>query len=124
MRKSIKEAIGSTVQDMVDMGMKTSFTKKEFKVLGVKMAEVNITPKEIKKIRSKTKLSQSLFANLLNVSPSSVKQWEQGLRNPTGPTKVLLELLDKFPHLLDYRIIQNVAASQHNKSFETDQKRA
>jgi len=49
-------------------------------------------------------LSQSVFAKLLNVSSSSIKQWEQGKRKPTGSTKVLLELLEKSPHLLDYRL--------------------
>ncbi len=49
-------------------------------------------------------MSQTVFAQVLNVSPSSVRQWEQGIRNPTGSTKVLLELLDKSPHVLDYRM--------------------
>ena len=104
MRKSIKESIGSTVQDLIDSGIKTTFTEKELHTLGVKIPNIDITPNQIKKIREKTKLSQTVFAKLLNVSPSSVKQWEQGLRNPTGPTKVLLELLEKSPHILDYRL--------------------
>ena len=104
MRKSIKEAIGTTVQDMINSGLKTSFTEKELNSLGVKIPEIILTSTEIKKIREKTKLSQAVFAKLLNVSPSSVRQWEQGKRIPTGSTKVLLELLSKSPHLLDYRI--------------------
>ena len=104
MRKSIKESIGSTVQDLIDSGIKTTFTEKELHTLGDKIPNIDITPNQIKKIREKTKLSQTVFAKLLNVSPSSVKQWEQGLRNPTGPTKVLLELLEKSPHILDYRL--------------------
>lgn len=104
MRKSIKEAIGTTVQDMLDSGLKSSFTEKELNSLGIKFPEIIITSAEIKNIRKKTKLSQAVFAKLLNVSPSSVRQWEQGARVPTGSTKVLLELLDKSPHILDYRI--------------------
>ena len=49
-------------------------------------------------------LSQMVFAKLLNVSPSSIRQWEQGKRKPTGPTKILYELLDKSPNLLNYRL--------------------
>ena len=71
---------------------------------GVKIPEVSINSMQIKKIRERTHLSQTVFAELLNVSPSSVRQWEQGKRVPTGATKVLLELLDQSPHLLDYRI--------------------
>jgi putative transcriptional regulator len=104
MRKSSKDAIGTTVQGMLDLGFKSSFTKKELTSLGVKIPKIVITSVQIKEIRKKTNLSQTVFAQLLNVSPSSVKQWEQGKRVPTGSTKVLLELLDKSPHLLDYRI--------------------
>lgn len=104
MRTSIKKAIGTTVQDMLDSGLKSSFTKKELNSLGVKIPEIIITSAEIKEIREKTNLSQTVFAKVLNVSPSSIRQWEQGTRIPTGSTKVLLELLNRSPHLLDYRI--------------------
>ncbi len=104
MRANIKEAISDTVQGMVNLGFGTSFTEKNLKALGVKIPEIEISSKEIKKIRECTKLSQSVFAKVLNVSTSTVRQWEQGTRVPTGSTKVLLELLKKEPHLLDYRI--------------------
>ncbi len=104
MKKSIKDAVRTTVQDMLTSGFKSSFTKKELDNLGIIIPGISMTPSQIKKIRQKTNLSQSVFAELLNVSLSSVRQWEQGARVPTGATKVLLELLDKSPHILDYRI--------------------
>ena len=104
MRDSIKTAIGETVQDMLNSGIKTSFTKKELDSLGIKIPEVQLTTYQIKAIREQMNLSQTVFARLLNVSPSSIRQWEQGKRKPTGSTKVLLELLGKSPHLLDYRL--------------------
>ena len=104
MRKSMKEALGSVVQGMVDNGIKTSFTEVELKQLGVKVPLINIDAERIKEIRKDINLSQSVFAKLLNVSSSAVKQWEQGKRTPTGSTKVLLELLKRNPNILDYRI--------------------
>lgn len=104
MRKSIKDAVGTTVHDMLKTGLKSTFTQKELDSLGVQIPEISITPEQIRNIRLKTNLSQSVFAKLLNVSLSSVRQWEQGQRVPTGATKVLFELLDKSPHILDYRI--------------------
>ncbi len=104
MRKTMKEAIGTTVRDMLNSDLKTSFTKKDFEELGIEFSEIKITSNDIRAIRRKTKLSQAVFAKLLNVSPSSVRQWEQGKRTPTGSTKVLLDLLEKSPHVLDYRI--------------------
>ena len=104
MRDSIKKAIGETVQDMLNSGIKSSFTKKELDSLGIKIPEIQLTTFQIKAIREQMNLSQTVFARLLNVSPSSIRQWEQGKRKPTGSTKVLLELLKKSPHLLDYRL--------------------
>jgi putative transcriptional regulator len=101
MRESIKNAIGSTVQGLTKIGIKTSFTKKELKGLGVEIPDVEINAKDIQKIREKTKLSQSVFARILNVSSSSVRQWEQGKRTPTGSAKVLLELLRRNPNILN-----------------------
>lgn len=107
MRTSIKKAISETVQDILDAGFGTSFTEKELNKLAVKIPPISLAPKRIKKIRKKTNLSQSVFARLLNVSSSSIRQWEQGKRMPTGSTKVLLDILDKNPHILDYRIQAN-----------------
>ncbi len=104
MRKSMRKAISESIQDILDAGFGTSFTEKELKALGVKIPEISFPPKRIKTIREKTNLSQSVFARLLNVSASSIRQWEQGKRRPTGSTKVLLDILDKEPHILDYRM--------------------
>ncbi len=104
MRDSIKNAIGETVQDLVNSGIKVSFTKKELDSLGIKIPEVQFTSGQIKQIRKRMNLSQLVFAKLLNVSPSSIRQWEQGKRKPSGSTKILLELLEKSPSILDYRL--------------------
>lgn len=104
MRDSIKKSIGQTVQDLMNSGVKTSFTQKELDSLGVEIPDVQISTIQIQEIRKQMNLSQTVFARLLNVSPSSIRQWEQGKRKPTGATKVLLELLKKSPHLLDYRL--------------------
>lgn len=104
MRNSIKKAIGETVQDFINTGIKSSFTEKELNALGVKIPEIQLTTEQIKEIRESLSLSQTVFAKLLNVSPSSIRQWEQGKRQPTGSTRVLLDLLKRSPHILDYRI--------------------
>lgn len=104
MRTTIRKAVAESVQDLIDSGFPTSFTDRELKSLGIKISEVHIGPGAIRRIRRKTHFSQTVFARLLNVSPSSVRQWEQGKRSPAGSTKVLLEILDKKPTILNYRI--------------------
>jgi len=104
MRDTIKKAVGNTVQGLIKGGIRTSFTEKELKELGVAIPQIEISVKDIQAIRGSIKLSQNVFAKVLNVSSSSVKQWEQGKRTPTGSTKVLLELLRKNPTILNYRL--------------------
>ncbi len=112
MRKSIKNAIGNTVKDIIYIGGKTSFSAKELNELGVEIPKVEISADDIQAIRELTHLSQNVFAKVLNVSSSSVKQWEQGKRIPTGSTKVLLELLRENPEILNYRIFSNTCSTQ------------
>jgi putative transcriptional regulator len=109
MRESINEAIASTVRDMLEADLKVSFTQKELRKMGIEVKPVSLSAEEISSIRKTLNVSQSVFAKLLNVSLSSVRQWEQGLRSPSGSTMILLELLQKEPHLLDYRIDLSVA---------------
>jgi len=104
MRDSIKYAIANTAQEMVDAEISVSFTKKELNSLGIIIPSIEVSSSQIRSIRARMNLSQSVFAKLLNVSASSIRQWEQGKRYPAGATKVLLELLEKSPHLLDYRL--------------------
>lgn len=103
MRKTIKSAIAETVTGLMLHGIETSFTEKELKELGVKITAPELNGRDTAKIRKKVNLSQAVFARLLNVSSSTVRQWEQGKRNPTGSTKVLLDLLRRNPEILNYR---------------------
>jgi len=107
MRSKIQNAIGSTISDIIKNGGKTSFTERELKSLNVDIPEVKLDADDIKKIRNQIHLSQAVFAKLLNVSISSIRQWEQGVKKPSGSTQVLLELLYKKPDVLNYRIMNN-----------------
>ena len=104
MRDTMRAALGDTVGDLLRAGIKTSFTEKDLHNLGVEIPPVTFSPEKIKKLRSEMKLSQAVFAKLLNVSPSAVRQWEQGKRKPSGSTEVLLELLERNPSILEYRM--------------------
>jgi putative transcriptional regulator len=50
---------------------------------------------KIRALRSRTKLSQAVFAAVLNTSLPTVRQWEIGEKKPNGPSLKLLNLLDK-----------------------------
>lgn len=53
-----------------------------------------------KEIRSKFDLTQDEFANLLNISVATLRNWEQGRRKPEGPARVLLNIANSYPQIL------------------------
>jgi putative transcriptional regulator len=57
-------------------------------------------PDRIRGIRGHMALSQPVFAATLNVSPETVRAWEQGKRKPDGPTLRLLEVAEQHPEVL------------------------
>ena len=54
---------------------------------------VQYTAEDIKRIRSRTGLTQSLFAQWFGVSTRTVEAWEAGRNQPSGPSRRLLGLL-------------------------------
>ncbi|MSP43321.1 MAG: hypothetical protein EXR08_08155 [Alphaproteobacteria bacterium] len=59
-----------------------------------------IPPVDVTAIRQRTGLSQSAYADSIGVPECTVRNWEQGRRQPSGPAKALLALLAKQPNLL------------------------
>ena len=54
-------------------------------------------PVDIKRIRNRLHVSQSQFSLMIGVSRSTLQNWEQGRREPEGPAKALLRVVDKKP---------------------------
>ena len=69
----------------------------------------------IARIREQLGLSQTVFAKVLNVSPATVRSWEQDQREPDGTALRLLQIAEDHPailrELLEFR--------QLDRSFET-----
>ncbi|MBS1827371.1 MAG: DNA-binding transcriptional regulator [Acidobacteria bacterium] len=52
-----------------------------------------LQPDEIRQIREREQVSQSVFANYLNVTPGLVSKWERGEKRPSGASLKLLSLV-------------------------------
>jgi putative transcriptional regulator len=52
-----------------------------------------ITPEDIRSIREKANLSQAVFARTLNLTVGYISQLERGVKHPTGPALVLLDVI-------------------------------
>ncbi|MGH9774874.1 MAG: helix-turn-helix domain-containing protein [Candidatus Acidiferrales bacterium] len=59
-----------------------------------------VHPREIRQIRQSLNASQVLFAAFLNVSPNTVRSWEQGTRRPHGADLKLLAIARRNPQAL------------------------
>ena len=51
----------------------------------------------VRRVRRRLGFSQSEFAERIDVSLDTIRNWEQGKRCPTGAAKALLKVLDKAP---------------------------
>jgi putative transcriptional regulator len=76
--------------------------------LTVRVATVRPVPHytgaRIARLRARLKLSQPIFALVLNVSPDTVRSWEQEKRAPDGAALRLLEVAERHPEVILERI--------------------
>lgn len=56
-----------------------------------------IAPESVAAIRAKLRLSQKAFSAAFGISPATLRNWEQGRRQPTGAARVLLRVAAKHP---------------------------
>lgn len=51
----------------------------------------------VKGLRERIQLTQSAFARMIGVSVRTLQNWEQGRREPEGPAKALLRVVERQP---------------------------
>ena len=94
-RNDVKAAIHEIATGLHDVGMVDKQTMRRFD-------ESCLTPihefsaDEIRALREREEVSQSVFARYLNVSKDSVSQWERGAKHPAGPSLKLLSLVERL----------------------------
>ena len=62
-----------------------------------KAHEVEVPTVDVRAARKKLGLSQDKFAEAFKINPSTLRKWEQGTRQPHGPARVLLTVIEKEP---------------------------
>lgn len=93
-RSPIAEAVHLTMQGFHEAGIIDDNTMRDFDE-GCLTPVIHFTPTQIKRLRKKEGVSQTVFARYLNVSSTIISQWERGLKKP-GPTAAkLLSLVEK-----------------------------
>ena len=97
MRKTkspILAAVHDTAKGLHKAGVMDQVTLREFDQLCLPPV-APLQPEQIKHIRESTRVSQAVFARLLNTSLSTVQKWEIGQKKPTGTALKLLHLVRK-----------------------------
>ena len=61
---------------------------------------IRIASPDVLKIRRHLGLTQERFAELLGISPGTLRNWEQGRRKPEGAARVLLCVAAKHPRVV------------------------
>ena len=62
------------------------------------------TGERIAELRGRLRLSQVVFAQALNVSPETVRAWEQSKRAPEGAALRLLQITEEHPQVVLQRV--------------------
>lgn len=78
--------------DLYSVGAIDKVTMREYDASCLKPVP-DLSPREIRMLRLKEKVSQSVFAKYLNTSASTIKQWEQGDKHPRGTSLKLLQIV-------------------------------
>jgi putative transcriptional regulator len=68
-------------------------------------------PKEVKSLRTRLGLSQSLFAQLIGASTILVQKWEGGDRRPDGMARRLMDDIGADPEQFLRRIIHDAGVA-------------
>ena len=90
--------INAMLETARDLGL-SQVTLNEIETLELTPVE-ELNPSEIKSMRSKGKISQSVMARILNVTPSTYQKWERGEVHPKGANLKLLRLA--YDHGINY----------------------
>ncbi len=93
-KSAILEAVHDTAKGLYRAGVMNQVTLREFDRLCLAPVEP-LKPEKIKQIREASRVSQAVFASLLNISVSTVQKWEIGQKKPTGAALKLLHLVEK-----------------------------
>ena len=93
-KSAILEAVHETATGLNKAGVMDQLTLREFDRLCLRPVE-SLEPKQIKHIRETSRVSQAVFAALLNTSLSTVQKWEIGQKRPTGTALKLLHLVQE-----------------------------
>lgn len=93
-RSDAFEAIHSSAVALLKVGAIDKATMREFDATCLS-TPAELAPLQIKHLRERNHVSQTVFARYLNTSESTVEKWETGAKRPSGMALKLLAVVEK-----------------------------
>ncbi len=93
-KSRLREAVIETAADLHRLGFIDKRKMKNFELLCLEPIPA-YDSKKIRSLRAQLNLSQAVLAAVLNTSTSTVRKWEIGEKQPSGPSLKLLNLIDR-----------------------------
>jgi putative transcriptional regulator len=93
-KSPILEAVHETAADFHAGGFISKRRMREYDALCLEPIP-HYSRSKIRSLRKRHNISQAVLATVLNTSVSTVRQWEIGAKQPSGPSLKLLDLLDR-----------------------------
>ncbi|MBJ6802381.1 helix-turn-helix domain-containing protein [Geomonas propionica] len=90
----ILDIANEMAEELFEAGMMDDITFREIQALCLPRKKP-FKPEDIKRIRTACHVSQAVFAAFLGIGKSTVQQWEQGLKKPSGPAVRLLDIVER-----------------------------
>ena len=95
MKKSrLLSEMRETARGLERIGAVDKHTMREFDALTLPPVR-ELSAKQIRALRIRNRVSQAVFAAMLNTSISTVQKWEIGEKRPSGPSLKLLEVIQR-----------------------------
>lgn len=93
-KSRILEAVHETASDLQRLGFIDMRKMRKFEALCLEPVP-EYDSEKIRALREQFHLSQAVLAAILNTSLSTVRKWEIGEKHPSGPSRKLLNLLER-----------------------------
>ena len=79
---------------------------------GSRTHTIRVHPADVRSTRERLGLTQAAFASAFGVSIATVRNWEQGRREPEGPARVLLRVIERHPEA----VLESLATKRRKRA--------
>ena len=90
----ILDIANEMARDLFKVGTMDEITLRKITALSLPTKRP-LQAEDIRRIRMANHVSQAVFAAILGIGKTTVQQWEQGQKKPSGPAQRLLDIIDR-----------------------------